>query len=210
MTTTSGQTAFGPTAHCFQNSAALLGRHRPHARADRSLQLGNVSGSLLYVGSFLDMTPEVEVRRREVRRPRWPPGGGASGDEPPTEALLQPLEGHSGCMSGGTILLQPLLVDGVHTLPLERSPELLEHVRQIALRHHRQDLARVIFDQGWAAWCACCSQRTMQCIGAGAADLLRPRPGPSRSRSGCPNQIQIQIQVWIWILCVKTTELVSK
>ena len=82
VATTSGQTEFGPTARCFQNSAALLERHCPHVRADRSLQLGDVSG-FTFVGSFLDMTPEVEIRRREVRRPHWPPDGGASGDEPP-------------------------------------------------------------------------------------------------------------------------------
>ena len=52
-------------------------------------------------------------------------------------------------MSGGTILLQPLLVDGVHTLPLERSPELLEQL-QIPLRRHCENLARVIFDPDWA------------------------------------------------------------
>ena len=107
MTTTSGQTEFGPMARCFQNSAALLGRHCPHACADRSLQLGNVSG-LIFVGPFLEMTPDVEVRRREVRRLRWLPGECALGDEPPLppEAFL---EGRSGCMSGSTILLQPLL-----------------------------------------------------------------------------------------------------
>ena len=43
---------------------------------------GDASG-FTFVGSFLDMTPEVEVRRCEVQRPRWPPGGGASGDELP-------------------------------------------------------------------------------------------------------------------------------
>ena len=64
----------------------------PHARADPSLQLGDVSG-FTFVGSFPDITPEVEIRRREIQRPRWPPGGGASGDEPPPEALLEPLEG---------------------------------------------------------------------------------------------------------------------
>ena len=68
VTTTSGQTEFGPTAHCFQNSAALLGRHHLHPRTDHSRQLGDVSGFTL-VSSFLDMAPEVEVRRREVRRP---------------------------------------------------------------------------------------------------------------------------------------------
>ena len=67
---------------CFQNSTALLGRHCPHAGADRSLQLGDVSG-FTFVGSFLDMNPEVEVCRREVQRLRWLPGGGASEDEPP-------------------------------------------------------------------------------------------------------------------------------
>ena len=67
----------------------------------------------IFVGPFFEMTPDVEVRRAGVR----------SGDfdgylvrvpremsrPPPPKALLQPLERRSGCMSGSTILLQPLL-----------------------------------------------------------------------------------------------------
>ena len=100
VATTSGQTEFGPTARCFQNSAALLERHCPHVRADRSLQLGDVSG-FTFVGSFLDMTPEA-----------WKSAGVRSRDlgdhlvgvpremSPPPEALLEQFEGRSGCMSG--------------------------------------------------------------------------------------------------------------
>ena len=82
---------------------------------------GNL-GTLVCHFHHITSTGAVEISWPEVRNLRFSRDGGALGDDLLPEVLLQPLDGHGGCMSD--ILLYPMPVDRVSIFLLKCVSEL--------------------------------------------------------------------------------------